>query len=157
MTRVLAMGLALAMTAMAACKPAGREQRSAAIPQADAPAAPGEPASAPASAISAEYAVALDLNGTEPFWAMKIRRDALALERPGRAQVLAANPGPRIEGDEAVWQTTATGQGGALRVSLKPGDCSNGMSDKEFPYQATVEYAGERLLGCAEPASAARK
>ena len=143
--------LALA-AALAACKPSAREQRSAVAPAADAPAAPSEPPGAPASALSAEYAEALDLHGTEPFWAMKIRRDAMSLDRAGQAQLLAPNPGARIEPGEAVWRTAATGEGGSLKVTLKPGDCSNGMSDKEFPYQATVEFGGERLMGCAEPA-----
>jgi len=155
MRRTLLIGLALAaLTTLGACKPGGREQRSGVIPPADTPADPSEPASAPASALSAEYAVALDLNGTEPFWSMRIRRDAMSLRLAGRAEVVAPNPGARVEHDQAIWRTTAVGQGGTLRVILKPGDCSNGMSDKEFPYQATVEFAGERLMGCAEPAPA---
>lgn len=155
MTPRAALALALA-AALAACQPAARDQRTATAPAADAPAEPAEPASAPASTLSAEYAVALDLNGTEPFWAMKIRRDAMSLERPERSPVMAPNPGARIEAGEAVWHTSAVGDGGALRVTLKPGNCSNGMSDKEFPYQATVEFGGERLMGCAEPAHAGR-
>jgi uncharacterized membrane protein len=135
-----------------ACGPAAKDQRSTAIPQADTPANPAEPAAAPASALAPEYGVAMDLTGVQPPWTLKIRRNSLALSRPGRVDVMSENPGPAITNGSAVWSTTAVGQGGSLKVTLRPGHCSVGMSDREYPYQATVETGGETLMGCAAPA-----
>src|SRR4051794_20837020 len=96
--------LVVAALALVACKPGGREQGSGLVPPADAPAAPLEPAAAPPADPAAAPVIAqvspaemmsgpLDLTGTEPFWGLKIRRDSLALDEPGKTQVLAVNPG----------------------------------------------------------------
>jgi uncharacterized membrane protein len=147
-------GLILCTAALlvCACKPAARDQRSPAIPQADSPANPAEPASAPASALAPEYEAAMDLTGSQPPWSLRIRKNSLALSRPGRVDIMSENPGPSIASGAAVWSATAVGQGGSLKVTLRPGHCSVGMSDREYPYQATVETGGETLMGCAAPA-----
>jgi uncharacterized membrane protein len=137
----------LALT-VCACRPAA--QRSAAIPQADTPASPGEPASAPAPALTPDFSEAIDLAG--PAWTLKIRRNSLALSRPGRIDVMSGNPGPTLSNGSAAWDTVAVGQGGALKVVLRPGPCSVGTTGPGYPYQATVETAGETLTGCAAPA-----
>jgi uncharacterized membrane protein len=145
--------LVLLLAGLAACKPGAHEQRTGIIPPADAPANPGEPASAPPPA---DPAVALDgpldLNGAEPFWALKIRRDSLVLSRPEHADVIAVNPGARIDGGRAVWEGVAVASGKPLKVTVETGVCSNGMSDVSFPYRATVESAGETFKGCAHTA-----
>ncbi len=139
-----------------ACRPA-RNQRSGIIPPADTPANPGEPASAPASSLAAEYAVPMDAGGGAPSWALKIRAGGISLSHAGHIDELAVNPGPKIEGQTAVWETASVATGAPLKVTLRPGDCASGMSDKAFPYQATVETDGGRLMGCAEPAAMARR
>ncbi|MGZ6027692.1 MAG: COG3650 family protein [Caulobacteraceae bacterium] len=145
--------LALLLASLAACKPGAHEQRTGAIPPADAPANPGEPASAPVAADPAAVLEGpLDLNGAEPFWALKIRRDSLVLSRPEHADVIAVNPGPRIDGGRAVWEGVAVASGKPLKVTVEAGDCSNGMSDVKFPYRATVVSAGETLKGCGHAA-----
>ncbi len=135
------------------CKPDGQRQGAGVIPAADAPARPNELTSAPISSLRAEYSVPMDVSGTQPQWTLKIRPGGLALIRPDHLEAVAVNPGPQIRGEVATWQAPAAGKSGALNVTLKPGRCSNGMSDKELPYQATVEVGGETLMGCAAPAS----
>ena len=139
------------------CKP-GRDQGSGLIPPADTPANPLEPANAPASAPASApnpapdfAAVALDASGTEPFWSLVVRRDSIALTRPGHTEILAVNPGPRMEHEAVVWETTSAADGGALKLTLQPRPCSNGMSDRRFPYAARVDFGGEILSGCAAP------
>ncbi len=93
----------------------------------------------------------LDLAGTEPFWGLKIRRDSLVLEEAGKTQVLAVNPGPRIEGGAAAWDSVSIASGGALRVRVAPGRCSDGMSERAYELTAVVEYEDRILKGCATP------
>ncbi|MDB5455989.1 MAG: hypothetical protein JWP92_1574 [Caulobacter sp.] len=106
------------------------------------PAAP--PADAPASAPTGpDFSGDFDLIGTEPFWGVKIRADRLTLSRAGQADVAAANPGPKVEGETAVWAM------GAIRLILTPGQCSDGMSDRVYGFAAQAEVGHETLKGCA--------
>lgn len=91
----------------------------------------------------------LDARGTEPFWALKIRGDALTLSRPGQTDASAGNPGPTVEGDTAVWNATLDGQPLIVTLSRPAGDCSDGMSDLSYPYEAQVVIGSEILRGCA--------
>lgn len=89
---------------------------------------------------------AVTLLGTEPFWNL------------------------RIAGGEGVWTTpespsgtrfalslfagngglgfTGTLDGKPLTATLTPGQCSDGMSDRTFPFVATIALDGETLQGC---------
>jgi len=145
--------LGLAALAVCGCKPAGRDQGSGVIPQADTPASPGEPASAPPSSLRTEFSTALDLSGTAPAWTLKIRRDILEFAQPNRLEILAVNSGPEMHGDVAAWEAPAAGNGGMLKVTLQPGRCSMGASGPAYPYLATVEAGGDRLTGCGAPAA----
>ncbi len=123
------------------------------IPPADAPANPTEPASAPGVATPTQ-GEAVDANGTEPFWAVKIRRDTIVLSRPDHPDVMAVNSGPFADGDRTVWRSTSAATGESLTVALTPGDCANGMSDRHFPLKAQVVLGSSTLNGCAEAAVA---
>jgi uncharacterized membrane protein len=41
----------------------------------------------------------------------------------------------------------------ALRLTLRKAACSDGMSDRRYPFTAEVEAGGEMLKGCARPAT----
>jgi uncharacterized membrane protein len=86
------------------------------------------------------------LLGTEPFWNLK------------------------VEGGEGVWTTpenqsgtrfavvrfagnnglglTSTLDGQPFAATVTPGQCSDGMSDRIFPFIATIALGGETLRGC---------
>jgi uncharacterized membrane protein len=157
MVRIVVVSLAALLAA--ACKPAAHGKVSGRIPAADAPAEPAEPASARAtapasslvSASGVDVSAPMDLHGSQPAWAVKLRRDAILLERAGQGEVLAANPGGRLEGEQAVWQTSATGAGGDLTISLRAEACVDALSGRSFPYRAVVEFTGQRLTGCGGP------
>ena len=141
--------LAAAALALAACHPTAQDSsgRTSAAP-ADSPAAPVEPASAPAvpeTAINADFAGPLQAAGTEPFWGLSIREDGLTLTRPDHPALQVANPGPAHEGKAAVWTTPG------LKATLTPVHCSDGMSDRDYPYAAVVVVGTETLKGCARP------
>lgn len=104
------------------------------------------PADAPVM-LGPDYGGAFDAVGTEPFWTLKIRPAGMTLERPDRPVVATANPGVRADGDQGVWDAMRGEQ--RLILRLTPGDCSDGMSDRHYPYSAEVWTDGETLRGCA--------
>jgi uncharacterized membrane protein len=85
----------------------------------------------------------LNLTGTEPFWGVQIRKDRITLSRPDHPDISAPNPGPSVSGETASWDA------GEMTVTLKAGRCSDGMSDRVYPYSATVSVGKETLKGCA--------
>jgi uncharacterized membrane protein len=127
-------------------------------PSHDGGAAATEPASAPAPAaapvappLDPAFAGDLDAKGTEPFWAVAIRKDMLTLTRPDHADLTAPHGGPQVTGGAAVW---SGGVGRAvLKVTLRNGECSDGMSDRTYPLTAEVAIGDEVLKGCAAPVS----
>lgn len=116
-------------------------------PQASDAPAPTPPAAAPVEAplsqAQSDYRSTLRLTGTEPFWGAQIKPNQITMQRPDHADVTVVNPGPTITGDTATWAAPG------LTVTLKPAECSDGMSDNRYPYEATVTVGAEVLKGCA--------
>jgi uncharacterized membrane protein len=88
----------------------------------------------------------ITLTGTEPFWGMTIKDGRASYANPehpeGRAfdvTRFAGNNGLGFSGD---WD------GVAVTISITPGECSDGMSDRRFPYVATIALGEETLRGC---------
>ncbi len=106
------------------------------------------PLPAPAAEASAPGPFAGDFNavGTEPFWAVEVREGTVRLSRPDAVDVTIAHNGPKVEGEKAVWA------GPNLSLTLTPGECSDGMSDRVFGYVAEVKAGAETLKGCAAKA-----
>ena len=101
------------------------------------------PADAPASAPPGpDFSDEFNLVGTEPFWSGKIRGQGLTLSRAGQPDVTAANPGVKVKGEVGVWEA------GDLVLRLKAEPCSDGMSDRRYPWAARVTLAGEVFNGC---------
>ena len=127
----------LALAAVCACKPAPdvAEQEPA-------------PAAAPAPAATGPFDGEINALGTEPFWAVEIRPGSLKMTRPDAADLVVPNPGPRVEFGKAVWPA----QG--LVVTLTEGQCSDGMSDRTYPWFAEVVAGIDTYKGCATQAAA---
>ena len=85
--------------------------------------------------------------GTEPFWGGRVAASALTYstpEVPDGTDIAVA----RFAGKGGVsWNGTYSGARFVLAVT--PGDCSDGMSDRSYPFVATLEVAGEQRSGCA--------
>lgn len=102
---------------------------------------PQPPSVAEAPEPGAEQA--FDAVGTEPFWAVQVRKDSLRLSRPDYAEVIVAAPPPGAKGETLAWTTDA------MTISITPGACSDGMSDRRYVYVAEVKLGRETLKGCA--------
>lgn len=132
------LALFLVPLALVACQ---RQAQNAA--PARAPAARRAPSAQPPPDKANEYAADLNLTGTEPFWGVKIRKDKITLSRPDHPDLVAANTGAEVSGKTATWKSNE------LTITLKsqPG-CSDGMSDRRYPYAAQVKVGDEVLKGC---------
>lgn len=87
--------------------------------------------------------------GTEPFWALHITEGRrLRLTRPDHADLTAEAADPAVEAGRAVW-VARTSDGRQMTVTVRRGECSDGMSDLRYPMAAEVVLPGERLSGCA--------
>ncbi|WP_324074161.1 MAG: hypothetical protein RSE14_12545 [Erythrobacter sp.] len=86
------------------------------------------------------------LMGNEPFWNLRITRDTALWttpENPDGTPIavtrFAGNGGLGFNG---------TLDGKPLTAALTPGQCSDQMSDRRYPFVATIALGGETLQGC---------
>lgn len=86
------------------------------------------------------------LTGTEPFWNLRIASGTATWTTPDSpdgtrfaVSRFAGNNGLGFSG-------TLDGQ--PLTATLTPGNCSDGMSDRTYPFVATIALGGETLAGC---------
>ncbi|MEO0418636.1 MAG: hypothetical protein AAF249_07220 [Pseudomonadota bacterium] len=114
----------------------------------------------PSDGIDADGAVydgidpsdAITLTGTEPFWGAEIGPTANGVSTARftspadidgsafQAQRFAGNNGLGFSGELG---------GKSVQIAITPGECSDGMSDRAYPYAATVALGDATLLGCA--------
>ncbi|MDH4385369.1 MAG: hypothetical protein QE280_07985 [Caulobacter sp.] len=136
---------------LAACEPEAPGGGTA-PPPADAPVV--DPVESPAGPDAAASVFGEDfvLIGTEPFWRLDVKGGELSLARPDAAAVLARNAGLAVSPTGAIW----TGQSGdqSLVARVTAGACSDGMSDRSYPYQAEVALGDLILRGCGVTARA---
>lgn len=99
--------------------------------------------------IAAEASISV--LGTEPFWALEI-----APEGDGHTAIYSSPENlegarfavDRFAGNNGV-SFSGTLDGEAMSAAITPGDCSDGMSDRSYPYTATVSLGDSTLFGCA--------
>lgn len=88
----------------------------------------------------------VSMTGTEPFWNLQIE-SAEALwttpDNPNGTRFAVT----RFAGNNGLG-FTGTLDGAAITATLTPGQCSDGMSDRVFPYVATIALGEETLQGC---------
>lgn len=99
----------------------------------------------PFSGIAAEESVRF--TGTEPFWGGTVAGDTLTYTTPQdqAGQTIAVD---RFAGRNGVsWIGELAGQDFVLAVT--PGDCSDGMSSRRFPYSVLLKIGEEQRQGCA--------
>lgn len=139
--------LTLAMLALAACQPQDPDGQPAA-PPADAPAAPA--AATPVGASGGmDIGQPISARGTEPFWALEVTGGTkFKLARPDQPDVIAEAPGAAMSPGGATWVAKGA-KGEQLTVTLRMGECSDGMSDLKYPMSAEVVLVNETLKGCA--------
>lgn len=86
------------------------------------------------------------LLGTEPFWGLKIGGGEgtwTTPDNPKGTKVALT----RFAGNNGLG-FSGTLDGDTLTATLTPGDCTDGMSERRFPYVATIALGGRTLEGC---------
>ena len=124
------------------------------IPAAEVePLAPLEPPTIPVEDTRAEAFAGIKpeetvrFTGTEPFWGGQVTGTALTYSTPEN-QDGADIAVTRFAGRGGVsW--SGMYQAAKLVLAVTPGQCSDGMSDRIYPFVATLEVAGEQRSGCA--------
>ena len=88
--------------------------------------------------------------GTEPFWALDIDSTGLRFTTPDDSVGMRFPPNAPspIAGDTLVWM--AETETGAIHVRIWPERCSDGMSDRAYPYTAIVRVIATTYRGCAD-------
>ena len=87
------------------------------------------------------------LTGTEPFWGGEIDGDNARYSTPENqdgwefaVERFAGNNGLAFTGRR---------EGASFDLMVTPGDCSDGMSDRTYPFVATLKIGDEQRTGCA--------
>ncbi|WP_394729637.1 COG3650 family protein [Altererythrobacter sp. GH1-8] len=88
----------------------------------------------------------ITLLGTEPFWSMEIKQGVMLYTTPENPEGEAATVS-RFAGNNGLGMIGELG-GEALAIAITPGQCSDAMSDRTYPYYATVTIGSEQLNGC---------
>lgn len=117
---------------------------------ATSPAAVAAPAAQDAEAATGQWHVL----GTEPFWSVRVDGASLLFATPEdpEGQTLAA----RGERNDDAIEFRGEDRGKPFVLRLMRGECSDGMSDRRYAYNATFEIAGTRYSGCANEGLDAR-
>lgn len=99
----------------------------------------------PFSEISAKETVRF--LGTEPFWGGSVAGDQMTYEtpkKPAGERITVA----RFAGRGGL-SYSGTLDGANLTMTITPGSCSDGMSDRRFPFTVTLQIGDALRNGCA--------
>lgn len=134
--------LAGATLALVACQP----------PEA-AGVAPDSQAAADASQAGAgagmDISQPIMARGTEPFWAIRVTDGRiLTYSAPGETDRVYRAEGATVAPGRATWVAHEPG-GEQLTLTVYASDCSDGMSDLNYPWVAEAALPNRRLHGCA--------
>lgn len=109
----------------------------------DKPDLPGD--DRPYSDIAADETV--HFTGTEPFWGGQVSGATLTYTTPDKpeGEVIIAD---RFEGRGGLSWSGKLGET-AFTMTVTPAECSDGMSDRTYPFVATLQIGEELRSGCA--------
>lgn len=85
--------------------------------------------------------------GTEPFWSLEVKGTEGVWTTPDN-QSGTRFAVSRMAGNGGLG-FTGTLDGKPFAATLTLGNCNDGMSDRRFPYVATIALGGETFEGCA--------
>jgi uncharacterized membrane protein len=148
------LGTAVALLALplAACEPSGAGDTSAtAQGAAIASAAPTPARSTATLSVVSQGLVGADetlhFTGTEPFWGGEATGTSLTYSTPENQQGVAIEVARSIAPGTLSFSGTLDGKPFALAVTN--GRCSDGMSDRSYPYTAALRIGEDERRGCA--------
>lgn len=110
---------------------------------------PASPAGATTSTAGAFPATFRAL-GTEPFWAVHVSDETLRFMTPEDQEGTVVPFTRAAAGDDEV-ALDAVLEGRKLHLVGRIAECSDGMSDRVYPYTITITLDDETLNGCARP------
>lgn len=140
MTSPLRFALPLAaLIALSACQPSGSEGGSGDVTQTQ-----GADDKQPFDGIAPTET--LHVTGTEPFWGGTVNGDTVTYTTPDN-QAGEAIPVHRFAGRGGV-SFTGLYNGGDFALMVTPGQCSDGMSDRTYPFTVTLKLGEETRRGC---------
>ena len=98
----------------------------------------------PLATIGADEVVYL--TGTEPFWGGQIAGELLTYTTPENqaGQRLAVT---RFAGRGGL-SFSGQADGDNIDIAITPAPCSDGMSDRTYPYNVTLQWGVEQRTGC---------
>jgi uncharacterized membrane protein len=102
-------------------------------------------------AATAATPVALPIRalGTEPFWAIDVDSAGLRFMTPDDQAGIPFPPvSPTVTGDTTVW--VGKTERAEFEVRVWREQCSDGMSDRVYPYGARVRVDSTTYTGCAD-------
>jgi uncharacterized membrane protein len=119
---------------LAACSPAPREEDGRITTD----------KAAPYAGIAPDEAITL--TGTEPFWTIAIAHGSATYTTPENpaGSVFAVS---RFAGNNGLGFTGEL-DGRAVAITVTPGQCSDAMSERAYPFTATIKLGEESLTGC---------
>jgi uncharacterized membrane protein len=105
-------------------------------------------ACSPPSPLSSD----LDLVGMDPFWAVQISKDAKTAKftRPGSSEIIVEYP-VESKGEDGAIVLTSHSPEGFIVMTLRKAKCMDGMSEREYPWEAEVVFKEQTFKGCAGP------
>ena len=89
----------------------------------------------------------LRLLGTEPFWGATIADGGLIWTTPENIDGTTVTVA-RFAGRGGL-SFSGELDGAAMDVAITPGECSDGMSDRTYPFHATIQIGARKYSGCA--------
>lgn len=98
----------------------------------------------PFSAIAPDEVIRL--TGTEPFWGGEIAGNVLRWSTPENIDGQAISV-ERFAGRGGL-SFSGTLEGAAIDIVVTPAPCSDGMSERTYPFAVTVQKGAEQLNGC---------
>jgi uncharacterized membrane protein len=89
--------------------------------------------------------------GNEPFWNITLGSDAIVYRTPDNQTGVRFPPAvPQADGTGRVWRSRRNGDPAMVEVRLASGTCSDGMSDRSYPWTVRAVVGRDSLRGCAE-------
>jgi uncharacterized membrane protein len=128
--------VAALMLLLAACQPG--------VESPEKPALPDEPQAQPWAGIAPTETV--HFTGTEPFWGGEVSQGTLTWKTPEN-QTGNRIPVERFAGRNGLGFNGIL-DGAHFDLAVSEGQCSDGMSDRTYPFAVTVRRGAETLRGC---------
>ncbi len=128
---------------LAACQPEGAETRGTAAADGTVPGDTSE--TAPYSGIAEDEV--LRFTGTEPFWGGEVTGTELTYTTPENQDGTEISV-ERFAGRGGI-AFSGLLDGAEFEMLVTPLECSDGMSDRTYPFTATLQIGEEQRNGCA--------